>query len=202
MTDRAVRERCGGLAGQVQPGRRPPQHGSRGAPTAPACAAAVPVDFAHTSGLSATTGCEHPNNRARNSARTPADYRDTVSRRDPHPGRSRQRGAARPADRGEPARRRRRHHHDRPRRPAARSPVTVAGVVDLPAGESLFQTVGAPPARSRPHRRTTSCCCPPRSGTSCSTRSPRPARIWSRPRSTSSADHRPAAPTPAPPTPR
>ena len=47
---------------------------------------------------------------------------------------------------------------DRPRRRAAPPRCTVDGVVDLPAADSLFQKVGAPPARSRRRRPTTSSC--------------------------------------------
>ena len=57
---------------------------------------------------------------------------------------ARHRRAARPADRGQPARPARRHGR-RSAAPAAAAPrVRVDGVVDLPAADSLFQKVGAP----------------------------------------------------------
>ena len=40
--------------------------------------------------------------------------------------------------------------------------VKIAGVVDLPSADSLFQTVGAPPELSSRRPPTTCCCCPRR----------------------------------------
>jgi hypothetical protein len=58
--------------------------------------------------------------------------------------------------------------------------VTIQGVTDLPAADSLFQDVGAT-TRAAP---TTSFCYPPPHGTNCSTRSPRAGPTSSPPRST------------------
>ena len=56
--------------------------------------------------------------------------------------------------------------------------IRVDGVVDLPQANSLFQKAGAPPCSQPAAHQTTWCCCRNRSGTVCSTRSRRRARIW------------------------
>ncbi|MFC7589554.1 hypothetical protein ACFQYP_42080 [Nonomuraea antimicrobica] len=51
------------------------------------------------------------------------------------------------------------------------APVTVTGVVELPAADSLFQRVGAPPGGQPQAPPTTCCCCRRPTGTGCSTAS-------------------------------
>ena len=75
----------------------------------------------------------------------------------------------------------------RPGLPRAR--VTVDGIVDLPAADSLFQSIGAAPGSARRRRRTTSSCSRPSGSPSSSQRG-----RASRPSSTSSSRTPPADP--------
>ena len=54
--------------------------------------------------------------------------------------------------------------------------VVVAGVVDLPNQDSMFQAVGLPAEPNRRRRPTTSCCCRRRNGARCSISRPRRVR--------------------------
>ena len=105
-------------------------------------------------------------------------------RRAPRPGRRRLGGAARPADRGQPARRPRRHRDRGQSRAAAGQPSGSTGWSTCPRPTRCSRRSGHRPAPSRRRRPTTCCCCPPGAGTRSSTRSPAPARTWSAARST------------------
>ena len=138
-------------------------------------AAALPVGFAQSTGFVAQTGASTqttgPGNGVGHPARTteqqfPGAIRD--------PCRRRHRGAARPADRRQPARRPRRHRAASGGPACAPVDVDVDGVVDLPQADSLFQNVGAPARRAT--RRTAGQRGDPRPSPvapACSTRWPR-----------------------------